>query len=243
MNEIIGKKIIRVSETESTNLMAKKMAESGEKEGTVILAERQKNGRGRMGRSFFSPGGSGIYMSVILKPENKDLLPVTSFAAVAVARAIKKKCGISVKIKWVNDLFLNGKKVCGILTEGLFIDDKFEYAILGIGLNAGKTDFPDELKSSATSLENETGIPIDREGLFTQILTELDKLYANYPSGAFLKESRELSCVIGKDVKVIRGKEEFFARAVGIDDNGGLLVEYGGKTQALYSGEISIRVV
>ncbi len=240
---LIGKKIIRIEETPSTNDLAKEYAKKGEEEGTVIVAEYQTRGKGRLGRSFFSPQGAGLYMSVILRPtDNKNGLLITSFAAVAVCRVIKKVCGASPKIKWVNDVYLGGKKVCGILTESLISEGKAEYIILGIGINVNGADFPDDIKDIATSVEKETLKKQDKETLLREILKELDELYETYESGEFLEESKELSCVLGKEVKVIRGSETYFAKAVDIDKLGGLIIERGGKKETLNSGEVSIRL-
>lgn len=239
MCKIIGNKIIRIKETVSTNSLAKELALKGENEGTVIFAERQTGGRGRLGRSFFSPDGKGIYMSVILKPENPLL--ITSFASVAVLRAIKKICDADVKIKWVNDLYLNGKKICGILTEGVYQGEDLKYAVLGIGINVKQAEFPDEIADIATSIENETGIEISVKELENQLVNELDNLYKTYTDGKFLEESRNASNVIGKEIKVINGNDNFFAKAVGIDEKGGLVIEIARERSVLYSGEISIR--
>ena len=240
LGKIIGNKIIRIKETVSTNSLAKELALKGENEGTVILAEKQTGGRGRLGRSFFSPDGKGIYMSVILKPEHPLL--ITSFASVAVLRAIKKICDADVKIKWVNDLYLNGKKICGILTEGVYQGDSLKYAVLGIGINVKRADFPDEIADIATSIENETGVEISVEELENQLINELDTLYKTYTDGEFLDESRSASNVIGRDIKVIKGDDSFIAKAVGIDEKGGLVIEKDGERSVLYSGEISIRL-
>ena len=240
---LIGKKIIRIKETLSTNDLAKEYAKKGEEEGTVIVAEHQSQGKGRLGRSFFSPQGAGIYMSVILRPtDNKNGLLITSFAAVAVCRAIKKVCGISPKIKWVNDVYLGCKKVCGILTESLISEEKAEYIILGIGINVNGAEFPDDIKDIATSIEKETLKKQDKETLLKEILKELDELYKAYESGEFLEESKGLSCVLGKEVKVIRESETYFAKAVDIDSLGGLVIERDGKKETLNSGEVSIRL-
>lgn len=239
---LIGKKVIRIKETESTNDLAKEYAKNGEEEGVVIVADSQTKGKGRLGRSFFSPYGTGLYMSVILRPgvERNGLL-ITSFASVAVCRAIKKVCGASPKIKWVNDVYLGGKKVCGILTESLIFEGKAEYIILGIGLNVNGGEFPENIRDIATSIEKETFKKQDKEALLKEILNELDELYKSYENGDFLKESKELSCVLGKEVKVIRGNEIYTAKAVDIDSLGGLVIERDGKKETLNSGEVSIR--
>ncbi len=241
MEQVIGNKVIRIKETVSTNSLAKELAIKGEGEGCIVIAERQSGGRGRMGRSFFSPDGKGIYLSVILKPETDNILMITSFAAVAVARAIDKVCGTEPKIKWVNDIYLNEKKLCGILAEGVYFGDKLQCVVLGIGINVKKADFPDDISKIATSLENELGMTIDKTELENQLIAELDNLYKNYSDGEFIGENRRLSCVIGREIRVICGNDEYLAKAVGIDDKGGLIIETDGAEKVLYSGEISIR--
>ena len=148
-----------LEEIDSTNRYVKQLGAAGAPEGRVVIANRQSAGRGRLGRSFFSPGEKGIYMSVLLRPEIEleRAVLITSMAAVAVARAIERVSDIPAKIKWVNDIFLNRKKVCGILTEsGINAETgKLEYAVLGIGVNVGSMEFPEELKGIATSVSNE----------------------------------------------------------------------------------------
>lgn len=241
------REIIVLPTTDSTNNYAKELAKSGAKAGTAVIARTQTMGRGRMGRNFFSPEGMGLYMSVILKPmiAAEDNMLITALSAVAAARAIEKVCGADVKIKWVNDLFLGGRKVCGILAETVtdFGGQTPEYIVLGMGINVKKTDFPPELSEVATSLENETGESISKNELAAEILKELDRLYTDFPAEEFLEESRRRSMVIGREITVIRGDEKYDARAVGIDGKGGLIISHGGETSVLSSGEISIRVV
>ena len=166
------------SELDSTNQYLKELAKEGAKAGTVIIANKQSAGRGRLGRSFFSPEGTGIYMSILLRPEMElqKSVRITSMAAVAVARAIERVSGIEAKIKWVNDIFLNGKKVCGILTESGInaITGTLEYAVLGIGINVGTIQFPEELKDIATSICNECNHTVTRTELIIEILKELE---------------------------------------------------------------------
>ena len=235
------------SELDSTNRYLKELAKEGAKEGTVIIANKQSAGRGRLGRSFFSPEGTGIYMSILLRP-NMDLqksVRITSMTAVAVARAIEKVSGIEAKIKWVNDIFLNNKKVCGILTES-GIDattGTLEYAVLGIGINVGNIQFPEELKEIATSICNECNRVVQREELIVEILKELEIWYPSIFDGSFLKESRKRSILLGKDILVVgSGEKDYKAKALDFDDMGHLWIEKEGKKEMLHSGEISIRV-
>ena len=243
----IVKKIILLEETDSTNRMAKELAWQGGPEGTLVIANVQSAGRGRLGRSFYSPAGSGIYMSLILRPSlaATQALRITSCAAVAVARAIEKVTGISPQIKWVNDIYLHGKKVCGILTEAGFggQGEQMQHAVLGIGVNVGNMQFPDELAVIATSLENETGQSISRERLLAEICNEFSILYEQIEKATFLEESRQRSFVLGKQITVHTPEGVYEAKAVDLNEEGYLLVERNGVRECLYSGEISIRVV
>lgn len=242
-----GRELTVLDETVSTNNDAKALAEKGAKEGTMVIARCQSGGRGRLGRSFFSQKDTGLYMSVILKGEkvlNGGIL-ITSFAAVAVARAIEKVCSADAKIKWVNDIYINGKKVCGILTESK-IDAQSgvpQYIILGIGINVKKTQFPKDIAEIATSIENEAKQEIDINYLAAEVLNQLEILYQNFETGDFLKENKARSAVVGKNIKVVRGNEIYNAFAKDIDDCGGLIIIRDGKEEVLSSGEVSVRTL
>ena len=232
---------------DSTNNRAKTLAAAGAKHGMTVIADSQTGGRGRMGRSFFSPEHSGIYMTVILKPaispDKAGLL--TSLAAVAAARAVEKVSGADVKIKWVNDLYAGGKKICGILSEaGLGMETgRLDWAVVGIGINTAKMVFPEELRETASSVGNETGTAPDRNRLIAEILNEMEELYGDLETGAFLTESRKRSNVIGREITVITAGKQFPARAVDIDEEGRLIVETGEGRTVLNSGEVSLKWV
>lgn len=232
--------------TDSTNTRAKELAEGGCPDGTVVLANEQTAGRGRQGRRFYSPANSGIYLSAVVRPNNGwDPSLLTSMCAVAVARAIESVADVAVKIKWVNDLLINGGKVCGILTESGMRPETagFEYFIIGIGINCGKREFPAELRGTATSIENECGKQIDRNLLAARVCRELESGLERLGSRVFLEESRRRSAVLGKTVTVVRNGVEFSALAVNIDNDGALLVrKENGELIRLNSGEVSIRV-
>lgn len=240
--------LILLTETDSTNRYLKELAAKGAPEGTVVIAERQTQGRGRLGRSFFSPEEKGIYMSVLLRPEIElqKSVRITSMAAVAVARAVEQVSKVPAQIKWVNDIFLNKRKVCGILTEAGFDQEGkgLSYAVLGIGVNVGRMEFPEELKTIATSVCNECDREVSREELIVAILKELEQWYPSLQDGSFLKESRERSILLGKEILVVGAQERdsYTAKAVDLDDMGHLLIEKGGKSQLLHSGEVSIRL-
>ena len=236
---------------DSTNLKARQLAMDGAPHGTVVLAKQQTSGRGRLGRSFFSPR-EGIYLSIVIKPDfdvSKSVL-VTSAAAVAVANAIEKVCGLESKIKWVNDGYIDGKKVCGILTEGIsdFETGQIEHLILGIGINTTVKDFPAELLATAGAAEG----TYSKSALAAETITQALGYIEDLDSASFLPAYKEKSLVIGKTVTVYQGRYKVNpedeitgvpARVLDIADDGGLIVLYAdGHQEKLVSGEISIRI-
>lgn len=229
----------------STNTELKKLAACGEPEGKVLIANEQTAGRGRMGRSFYSPADSGIYMSVLLRPQlsaEKSVL-LTTLAAVSAAKAIEQVCAVPVGIKWVNDLYCNDKKIAGILTEGgiNLENGLLEYAVVGIGVNVSTADFPEEIKNTAGSV-SAGGKQVSRPYLAAQIL---NRLFADLPkleSKAFLHEYKARSVVLGREIFVIKNGMQIPAVAEDIDENAALLVRYAdGRTEKLSSYDISIR--
>jgi BirA family biotin operon repressor/biotin-[acetyl-CoA-carboxylase] ligase len=237
---------------ESTNTTAKQKAFEGAPTGTIILAEQQTAGRGRMGRSFFSPQSKGLYMSFILRPDfdiRKALL-VTAAASVAVCRAIQKVSGLEMQIKWVNDIFYDGRKVCGILTEAVtnFESGQIDALIIGIGINCSieNEEFPDEIRKTAGSL---TGIS-SRNRLAAEVTNELMHILENFAEPSYpeyMDEYRRRSMILRKDIRVHKtiGSDEYFeAKAVDISNEGGLSVIYrDGTKETLTTGEISIRLL
>jgi BirA family transcriptional regulator, biotin operon repressor / biotin---[acetyl-CoA-carboxylase] ligase len=232
----------------STNTLAKELAAQGAKEGTVIIAREQTEGRGRMGRSFYSPNSSGIYFTIIVRPtlNLEDSLLITTATAVAVAQAMEAVAKVKAEIKWVNDIFVEGKKVCGILTEASinFESGGLEYAVVGIGINVATRDFPQEIQSVAGSLF------IDKPGdapvtsmLVANILNNISQCMNSLSDKRYLEEYRKRSFLIGKDIYVIKGNNTIPAKALDIDDKARLVVEYEDKTrEALSSGEVSVRI-
>lgn len=237
---------IILDETDSTNNYAKELAVSGRKENTVVIAERQTGGRGRIGRPFYSPKGDGLYMSVLCRPKIavEDATLITSYTAVAVAKAVEKLCGHGVNIKWVNDIYMNGKKICGILTEAGFDFEggTLDYAVIGIGVNALGTAFPEELENIATSVEKETGEKISRNSLAAEILNNLSGMSEGIRTKEYLDIYRRKSNVIGKKIHVLYGNQSYDAEAVDIDDNAALVVRTEDGVRTLNSGEVSIRL-
>lgn len=234
----------------STNDLLKQLAVNGTDEGYVIVAAEQTAGKGRFGRQFYSPDVSGVYMSLLLRPKMKaeDSLFITTSAAVAVARAIEKvsQGRISPRIKWVNDIYVNQKKVCGILTEAAvsFESGMLDYAVLGIGINitTPEGDFPKDIKDIATSLFGDMEQDNIRNRLAAELLRELEKLMLDPLAEDYLKEYKRRQLLIDRDITVIRGDKRIFAHALGIDERARLNVKYeDGSCEALISGEVSVK--
>jgi len=242
----IGKNYIHKLVIDSTNNFAKEMA-SKVPDGTVIIAEEQIAGRGRLGRSWISQKGCGIWMSIILKPniQPQEALNLTQVAAISVVKAIEEVFHVESKIKWPNDIILNNKKVCGILTEMSSEIDKINYVIIGIGVNVNCDNFPEELKGKATSLYLETNSKVDRKKLTASILNNLEFYYNAYLQKGFeyiRPICIEKSITIGRQIKVIANEGEIEGKAVNIDNNGSLVVETKeGKRLSIMSGDVSVR--
>lgn len=241
--------IIELEEVESTNTYAKDIAKDGAKHGTVIIADKQSAGKGRLGRSFTSPAGKGIFMSIVLRPDiEADVASrLTLVAAVAVRRAIKKVCGLETGIKWPNDIVADGKKVCGILTEMATELEKVKYVILGIGVNVLNESFEEELSNVATSIYMLTGKKYDKELFVQEILSEFTICYDKFieiKDLTGIKQDYDACLVnIHKTVKVINGNTVFEGICRGIGNEGELLVETGKGVQKIISGEVSVRGV
>lgn len=227
-----------VEETASTNADAKKHAAAG-KLRYAVLADRQSAGRGRLGRSFFSPPKAGMYLSAVIKPHEQNAAKITAYAAVVAARAVEELCGARVDVKWVNDLYMNGKKICGILTEGSvgLEGGALEYAVVGIGINCKSVPLPGDLRDKVTSVEAESGVAVSRVLLAAKILDALGLAEKELPD--FMDEYRARNIVCGKTVTV---NGEYEAKAVAILDNGALVLERDGKQTAFAAGEVSIKV-
>ncbi len=233
---------------DSTNNAAKKLALEGAPHGTTVLALHQSKGKGRLGRTFFSPANAGLYMSVLLEPmfDMGQSILVTTAASVAIVRAIEKVCGMKAQIKWVNDIYANGKKICGILTEAMtdFETGQIQHLILGIGINCSTKDFPEDLLQIAGALEGD----FSKNQLAAEILNQLMPLMNHLESESFIDDYKARSMVIGKEIKVYKGGYDAkspgrTARAMGIDEKGGLQVLYAdGSRETLSTGEISIRL-
>lgn len=222
----------------STNLIMKGKAQSGAEEFSVLIASEQTAGRGRLGRTFHSPKGTGIYMSILLTPEkDQNPLLITVDTAVCVARVLEKMTGEKALIKWVNDIYIKGRKVCGILAER--VEDKI---VLGIGINvfSPKGGFPDDIKDRAGALF-ETKERYIKEKVITQLLNEFYNIYVNPLRDELLMEYKKRSVVTGKNILILRNGGEEEAVAIDINDDYSLLVKKeNGETENLSTGDVSI---
>ena len=237
---------------ESSNRTAKTLALEGAPHGTMVLVGQQTAGRGRLGRRFESPEGKGVYLSLVLRPSlpMTEAQAVTVSAAVAVCRAVKKLCGLELGIKWVNDLYYNGKKVCGILTEAALDLESgmLDYAVLGLGFNviAPAEGWPDDLRDVAGAIYDGTPAPGARAMLAAAFLNEFWPLYRAGLRGGYLDEYRSRQALVGRQVLVTpRQGEPRQAAALGINDEWKLIVRFTGESRptALNSGEVSVRLL
>lgn len=239
---------------DSTNIRAKQLAEAGEPEGTLVVADQQTAGRGRRGRGWLADSGVGIWMSLLLRPklEPAQLAGITLIAALAVNRAIREISGADSRIKWPNDIVLGGKKLCGILTEVSSEMNYIHYAVTGIGINVNTVQFPAEMQDIATSLYLETGHHVDRTALigrFTAVYGEYYKQYLRDGNlKAFVEEYNQMLVNRDQQVTIYHGMVEDAdpsqvetGIARGINADGALLVEVDGDCKAIVSGEVSVR--
>lgn len=232
---------------DSTNNVCRKKANTGEAEGYVAVAGAQTAGRGRRGRQFFSPAGTGIYLSILLRPtayQGTEVLRLTTMAAVAVCEAIEAVSDKKTSVKWVNDIFIDGRKVCGILSEASFglEEGLLDCVVLGIGINAypPKDGFPEEIADKAGSVFEEPAAG-NRNRLAAEVLNRFMTYYRNDATDSHFEEYRNRSLVIGRDVEIKKGNKIFKAHVLGLDDDCGLKVRFDNGSEAvLHSGEVSI---
>lgn len=233
--------------TDSTNQRAREYARDNpeKRECTVFIADSQTAGRGRRGRKFFSEGGAGIYISFLLYPKERGALAtkITALAAVAAARAIERTTGLCAGIKWVNDLYINGKKLAGILAEcEMSQSGEISHLVLGMGINVYKTELPSEIRDIATSIE-EAGVRTEREKLTAELISTLTESLLELDSPEIHKEYKERLVVLGREIKVLKGGESYSARALDVTEDYSLLVELeNGTRETLLSGEISTKI-
>ena len=245
----LGRNLRFFDEIDSTNNELRRIAENGAPDGTLAIAEIQTAGKGRRGRAWTSPRGSGIWMSFLLRP---DFAPeyasmLTLVTAMAVEKGIRQQTGLDCQIKWPNDIVLNGRKICGILTEMSTEEDSIRYVVVGIGINVNTKEFPEEISKTATSLAIETGHPVRRAPLVASILKAWEEYYETYKKTldlSLLKEEYNARLVnLGREVKVLAPKGDDVGVSGGITDTGELIVEVDGEKREVMSGEVSVRGV
>jgi BirA family biotin operon repressor/biotin-[acetyl-CoA-carboxylase] ligase len=241
----IGKKLFIFESIDSTNACGKTLAESGLPEGTVVVADYQTSGKGRMGRSWFSAPGQNLLVSIIFRPpfpkESSGIL--TFFCAVFTARALEKAMGTSVECKWPNDILLGGKKCCGILLENSFLREKIDFAVAGIGINVNQLDFANEFRDRSTSLSKEMGKEFDRTTLLQLLLREADRLLPLLHQGAtstIMEEWHSRCGMFGKSVTVSNGSDTFSGTARHLTSDGGLVLETTNGLSTFYAGDVTV---
>ena len=243
-----GRQVEYLQEVDSTNTRAKQMAESGAPHGLLVVAECQTMGKGRRGRSWVSPPGANIFMSLLLRPEIEptDASMLTLVAAMAVTDGIRKVTGLETGIKWPNDVVIDGKKVCGILTEMSTEFERINYVVPGIGINVNQEEYPEERRATATSLKLALGRTVKRSELIGCVMEAFERYY-----GIFL-ETMDLSGLMdeyngmlvnkGREVRVLAPKNEYTGVSLGINRTGELLVRTeDGSVREVLSGEVSVR--
>lgn len=243
-----GKEVLYFAETDSTNTEAKKAAENGAPHGTLAVAEHQTGGKGRRGRTWDSPGGTGIFMSLILRP---DMAPphasmLTLVAALAAAKGIEVCAQVEPLIKWPNDIVINGRKICGILTEMSADPDCINYVVVGIGINVNMEQFPEEICQVAASIYTESGRKLKRSVLISAVMEAFEEYYSAFMETAdmsgLLEEYNGKLANCGRTVRVLDPAGEYSGTAQGINSQGELLVEMEDKTvRTVMSGEVSVR--
>jgi BirA family biotin operon repressor/biotin-[acetyl-CoA-carboxylase] ligase len=246
--EIIGHSIHYYQETGSTNDEAFRLGMEGAPEGTVVVANSQSAGKGRLQRSWFSPPSSNIYTSVILRPEFNpaDAPRITIMAGLAAAQTIETCCPRKARIKWPNDILLDGKKICGILAQMQAGEDKIDFVILGIGINVNVAtdEFPPEIRNTATSIAVQTGAFHSRQDLLITLYKNLSKWYKALTSNGFemiREEWLKMASLIGCETQVKFGNEIIKGKALGIDERGALVIsDSKGKVLKILAGDASI---
>lgn len=235
-------------EVDSTNNRAKRLAEEGTPEGTLVVAESQTAGKGRRGRMWVSPKGTGIWMSLVLRP---NIAPsgasiLTLVAALAVAAGIEEVTGLKAEIKWPNDIVIRGKKVCGILTEMSAELEDIHYVVIGMGINANMEAMPEEIREKATSLFMESGVKVNRGQVIASVMRAMEEYYRTFQKtgdlSLLMREYEEKLANKGNEVTVFAPSGEYRGVSLGIDKTGELLVQLDdGTISRVVSGEVSVR--
>lgn len=248
VTEWAGREVFFYREIGSTNIEINQLAEKGMPHGTLAVAERQTGGKGRRGRSWVSPGGVNVYMSILLRP---DFAPnqasmLTLVMALAVSEAIDEACGVKTQIKWPNDILLNQKKIVGILTEMTAEPDYISHVVTGVGINTNQEDMPEEIREHATSILIETGKRTDRAALVERVMYYFEKEYTCFAEDKSLKSRCEAynERLVNRNqiVRVLEPGHEYEGTAKGINEIGELMiVKEDGTEKYVYAGEVSVR--
>ena len=246
--EWAGRKVVYYDETDSTNNRAKDSGEKNGAHGTLFIADKQNAGKGRRGRAWESPSGKSIYMTILLRPQiTPDKAPMlTLIMGLSVAEGIRKVSGAETEIKWPNDIVMNKKKVCGILTEMATEMEYVNYVVIGVGINVNQEYFSEGIKEIATSLYEETGTVYQRSELIAAVLERFEKNYEMFLETGDLSAVRKAYDSIlvnrGQEVKVLEPGNEYRAVAEGINKNGELIVRLSdGRQKNIFAGEVSVR--
>jgi BirA family biotin operon repressor/biotin-[acetyl-CoA-carboxylase] ligase len=245
--KVIGRTILAYGSVKSTNDIAAQMAVNGAEDGTVVTADEQVKGRGRLGRVWYSPPGTGAYISTVLRPDfPPEQAPATSImTAVALADALSEFCGPDVKIKWPNDVLIGGRKIAGILTELSADRGKINHIIVGVGININQTarDFPEEIKPLATSVRRVLKRKVRRVEIVQSFLRHLDREYAAYQVDRLKKSHeriRKYSSLIGRIITIRVGRHDTTGLVTDIDVNGCLVMDVDGESRAVTAGEVTV---
>ncbi len=243
------KEVVYLETVDSTNNKAKALGEEGALDGTLIVSEFQQSGKGRRGKGFQSPKGDGIYMTLLLRPE---VIPakasmITIVAAMAVREGLFNACNIEGKIKWPNDIVVEGKKICGILTEMSSELDYVNHVVVGMGINVNNNNMPDYIKDVAISVKMITGKEYKRSIIIAEVIRAFEKYYKLFLKSGDLKnikgEYNENLIHFNQEVVIIKGNEKYTAKSLGIDNDGELLIKREGVEEKVISGEVSVRGV
>lgn len=244
----MGKEIRYFSTIGSTNQYARRIAEEGAADGTLVIADEQTDGRGRRGRHWVTPPGEAISFTLILRPNlpPEKISMITLVMGLAVAQAVQVLYGLDAGIKWPNDVVINGKKLCGILTEMSAEINEVHYIVIGVGINANLVHFPEEIRSTATSLKLELGREVNRAELIAAVMKRFEKLNGMFERRGSLEDMADpynrLCVNTGRQVRVLDPRGEYTGQALGIDPGGSLLVKTeDGTLNRISSGEVSVR--
>jgi BirA family biotin operon repressor/biotin-[acetyl-CoA-carboxylase] ligase len=244
-----GRSVLFSRKVDSTNDWAKKLATYGAYEGTVVIAETQTRGRGRLGREWISPTG-GLWFSLILRPKLRpaESIKLTFVAGLAVAKVLREMFGLKAETKWPNDVLVNGRKICGILTEMNTTGETVNLVVVGIGINANfdvEKAFPDSLKKVATSIKNELGRKVQLHMLFRVLLEHLENLYELLTKEGFspvLREWKDYADFLGRQVIIISLTEKIHGLALDVDNDGALIIRLAdGSVRRVFVGDVSLR--